>query len=115
MERLGRYEIIAELGRGAMGTGYRARDPKIDRIVALKTTASPGTAPADEEEYRQRFFREAQAAGKLSHGGLVTIFDVGEDEKSKTPFIVMEFIEGKTPEELGRGERLPHETPPGLI
>jgi len=115
MERLGRYEIIAELGRGAMGTVYRARDPKIDRIVALKTITVAGIGPADEEEYRQRFFREAQAAGKLSHGGLVTIFDVGEDEKSKTPFIVMEFIEGKTLEELGRGERLPTETALGLI
>ena len=115
MERLGRYEIIAELGRGAMGTVYRARDPKIDRIVALKTITVAGIAPADEEEYRQRFFREAQAAGKLSHGGLVTIFDVGEDEKSKTPFIVMEFIEGKTLEELGRGERLPTETALGLV
>ncbi len=115
MERLGRYEIIAELGRGAMGTVYRARDPKIDRIVALKTITVAGIGPADEEEYRQRFFREAQAAGKLSHGGLVTIFDVGEDEKSKTPFIVMEFIEGKTLEELGRGERLPTATALGLI
>jgi len=115
MERLGRYEIIAELGRGAMGTVYRARDPKIDRIVALKTITVAGVRPADEEEYRQRFFREAQAAGKLSHSGLVTIFDVGEDEKSKTPFIVMEFIEGKTLEELGRGERLPTETALGLI
>ena len=115
MERLGRYEIIAELGRGAMGTVYRARDPKIDRIVALKTITVAGIGPADEEEYRQRFFREAQAAGKLSHGGLVTIFDVGEDEKSKTPFIVMEFIEGKTLEELGRGERLPTATALGLV
>ena len=115
MQRLGRYEIIAELGRGAMGTVYRARDPKIDRIVALKTITVAGIGPADEEEYRQRFFREAQAAGKLSHGGLVTIFDVGEDEKSKTPFIVMAFIEGKTLEELGRGERLPTETALGLV
>jgi serine/threonine-protein kinase len=115
MERLGRYEIIAELGHGAMGTVYRARDPKIDRVVALKTITVAGISPADEEEYRQRFFREAQAAGKLSHGGLVTIFDVGEDEKSKTPFIVMEFIEGKTLEELGRGERLPTATALGLV
>ncbi|MBI4466711.1 MAG: serine/threonine protein kinase, partial [Acidobacteria bacterium] len=114
MKRLGRYEIIGELGRGAMGMVYRARDPKIDRIVALKTITVAGVTPADEEEYRQRFFREAQAAGKLSHGGLVTIYDVGEDEPTKTPFIVMEFIEGRTLEELGRGERLPAATALGL-
>src|SRR5574341_282797 len=89
MKRLGRYEILEELGHGAMGTVYRARDPKIDRIVALKTITVVGISGAEEEEYRQRFFREAQAAGKLSHGGLVTIYDVGEDEGTRTPFIVM--------------------------
>lgn len=115
MERLGRYEIVNELGHGAMGTVYRARDPKIDRIVALKTISVAGIAPADEEEYRQRFFREAQAAGKLSHGGIVTIHDVGEDEATKTPFIVMEFIEGQTLETLGRGERLPTATTLELV
>ncbi|MFQ5779114.1 MAG: serine/threonine-protein kinase, partial [Terriglobia bacterium] len=100
MERLGRYEILEELGRGAMGTVYRARDPKIDRIVALKTISISGASEAEEEEFRQRFFREAQAAGKLSHPGLVVIHDVGEDEATQTPYIVMEFIEGKTLEAL---------------
>ncbi|MEE9235337.1 MAG: serine/threonine-protein kinase, partial [Candidatus Acidoferrales bacterium] len=100
MKQLGRYEILEELGRGAMGTVYRARDPKIDRIVALKIISIAGVPAADEEEYRQRFFREAQAAGKLSHPGLVTIYDVAEDEATQIPFIVMEFIEGETLESL---------------
>ncbi len=99
MPQLGRYEIIAEIGRGAMGTVYRARDPKIDRIVALKTI-NVLSGPALEDEYLRRFFREAQAAGKLLHPGIVTIFDVGEDEASRTPYIVMEFVPGRTLEEL---------------
>ncbi|MEE8201760.1 MAG: serine/threonine-protein kinase [Candidatus Acidoferrales bacterium] len=115
MERLGRYEILEELGRGAMGTVYRARDPKIDRIVALKTISITGASEAEEEEFRQRFYREAQAAGKLSHPGLVVIHDVGEDEATQTPYIVMEFIEGKTLEQLAKaGERLPPEKTLGL-
>ncbi len=109
MESLGRYQIQQELGRGAMGTVYRAYDPKIDRVVALKTIALTGIDAAGEADFRRRFVREAQAAGKLSHGGIVTIYDVGEDEATRTPFIVMEYIEGTTLEELGRGERLPLE------
>jgi serine/threonine-protein kinase len=109
MESLGRYQIQQELGRGAMGTVYRAYDPKIDRVVALKTIALSGIDAAGEADFRRRFVREAQAAGKLSHGGIVTIYDVGEDERTRTPFIVMEYIEGTTLEELGRGERLPLE------
>ena len=109
METLGRYQIQKELGRGAMGTVYRAYDPKIDRVVALKTISIAGINPAEEEDFRKRFVREAQAAGKLSHGSIVTIYDVGEEETSRTPFIVMEFIEGVTLEDFARGERLPLE------
>lgn len=109
MERLGRYEVLEELGHGAMGRVYRGRAPQIDRIVALKTIDIAALDPAVEEEFRQRFFREAQAAGRLSHPGIVTIYDAGEDPASQTPFIVMENIEGQTLEELGRGERLPRE------
>lgn len=107
MERLGRYQIHGELGRGAMGTVYRARDPKIDRVVALKTITLAAGTSAEQEAYRQRFFREAQAAGKLSHPGIVTIYDVGEEETTQTPFIVMELVEGQTLDELAGGERLP--------
>ena len=94
VHQLGRYEIVAELGRGAMGAVFRARDPKIDRTVAIKTIAVPVSSKHDAEHYRQRFFREAQAAGRLSHPGIVTIYDVGEDEATHTPFIVMECVQG---------------------
>jgi serine/threonine-protein kinase len=100
MHQLGRYEIVAELGRGAMGAVFRARDPKIDRTVAIKTIAVPAGAAKDFEHYRQRFFREAQAAGRLSHPGIVTIYDVGEDEAAHTPFIVMECVEGESLDRL---------------
>lgn len=107
MGQLGRYEILAELGRGAMGTVYQARDPKIDRTVALKTISVNGATAAEEEEYRQRFFREAQAAGKLAHPGIVTIFDICEDETTKTPYIVMEYIAGATLEQMTQPGNLP--------
>ena len=100
MQQLGRYEVLEELGHGAMGTVYRARDPKIERVVAIKTVRVIGTTPEQETEYRRRFFREAQAAGKLSHPGIVTIYDVGEDEATQTPYIVMEYVEGNTLESL---------------
>jgi len=96
LEQLGRYEILAEIGRGAMGTVFQARDPKIDRVVAIKTISVPETGEAEMEQYRQRFFREAQAAGRLSAPGIVTIYDVGEDEATRTPFIVMEYVPGRT-------------------
>src|SRR6478609_2564020 len=100
MHQLGRYEIVAELGRGNMGAVFRARDPKIDRTVAIKTIAVPAGAAKDFEHYRQRFFREAQAAGRLSHPGIVTIYDVGEDEAAHTPFIVMECVTGQSLDRL---------------
>lgn len=100
MHQLGRYEIVAELGRGAMGAVFRARDPKIDRTVAIKTISVPASSKHDAEHYRQRFFREAQAAGRMSHPGIVTIYDVGEDETTQTPFIVMECVEGNSLDRL---------------
>ncbi|HEX3091283.1 MAG TPA: serine/threonine-protein kinase [Candidatus Angelobacter sp.] len=100
MHQLGRYEIVAELGRGNMGAVFRARDPKIDRTVAIKTIAVPAGAAKDFDHYRQRFFREAQAAGRLSHPGIVIIYDVGEDEAAHTPFIVMECVDGKSLDHL---------------
>ena len=117
MERLGRYEIQSELGRGAMGTVFQARDPKIDRIVAIKTIALFGISPEEEQEYRERFFREAQAAGRLTHPGIVTIHDVGEEETTQAPYIVMEHISGQTLESLAKGseERLPQETTLDLV
>jgi serine/threonine protein kinase len=99
-ERFGRYEILAELGRGAMGVVYKARDPKINRVVAVKAVSLVGQSPEDEIEYRERFFREAEAAGRLSHPGIVTIFDVGEEPETGAPYIVMEFVGGQSLDKL---------------
>jgi serine/threonine protein kinase len=92
---LGRFEIDAEIGRGAMGVVYRGRDTKINRLVAIKTISLIEQDPEEEREFRERFFLEAQAAGGLSHPGIVTIFDVGEEPDTKVPYIVMEYVSGR--------------------
>ncbi len=99
-ERFGRYQILAELGRGAMGVVYKALDPKINRVVAVKTISMAGQPAEEEREYRERFFREAEAAGRLSHPGIVTIFDVGEEAETRAPYIVMEFVGGHSLDKL---------------
>jgi eukaryotic-like serine/threonine-protein kinase len=111
-ERFGRYEILAELGRGAMGVVYKARDPRINRVVAVKTVSLIGLEPEEEREYRERFAREAEAAGRLSHPGIVTIFDVGEEPESHAPYIVMEFVGGQSLDKLlsDNDHKLPVET-----
>ena len=81
---LDRYEIEAELGRGAMGVVYRARDLKLDRKVAIKMISLGGLEPDADHEYRQRFTLEARAAGRLSHAGIVTIFDAREEENRRS-------------------------------
>jgi serine/threonine-protein kinase len=108
-KQLGRYTILYELGQGAMGTVYRGHDPQIDREVALKTISLHMLGGEDEKEFRERFFREARAAGKLSHPGIVTIHDAGEDEATRTPYLVMEFVAGMTLEVLGESGALPRE------
>src|SRR5262245_11356673 len=92
--KIGRYEILAELGRGAMGIVYRAKDPAMDRVVALKTIISVALASPQGSEFRDRFYREARTAGALTHPGIVAVFDVGEHEGM--PFLVMEFVDGRT-------------------
>jgi serine/threonine protein kinase len=94
-KRLGRYQIVAELGRGAMGAVYEAHDPRIDRVVAIKIITVSAAGPREKREYRSRFIREARAAGRLTHPGIVTIYDVDEDPASHTPYIAMEFVPGK--------------------
>ena len=102
--KLGRYVIERVLGKGAMGVVYLARDPVIGRQVALKTLAVPAEVE-EAEEFRQRFLREAQAAGILNHPGIVTVHDAGVDEASGLSFIAMEFIEGMSLKELMRSGR----------
>lgn len=94
-KRFGRYEILGELGRGAMGVVYKARDPQINRLVALKTIALRGQDPEAEQEFRMRFLNEAQAAGRLHHPGIVAVFDVGEDAETHDPYIVLEYVDGE--------------------
>lgn len=90
---LGRYQIEGMIGRGAMGVVYRGVDPRINRVVAIKTLALQEEFEADElGEVRERFFHEARVAGKLSHPNIVTIYDVGEEDD--LAFIAMEFLDG---------------------
>ncbi len=90
---LGRYEIIKELGQGAMGTVYLGLDPSINREVAIKTLNYADIESAEINEVKSQFFREAEAAGKLSHPNIVTIYDVGEDHDMA--YIAMELLKGK--------------------
>jgi serine/threonine-protein kinase len=91
---IGRYQLIKEVGRGEMGIVYLAKDPRINRLVAIKTVRF-GEAVDDVEikPIKERFFKEAEAAGRLSHTNIVTVYDVGEDDD--LCYIAMEFIEGK--------------------
>ena len=79
-----------------MGVVYRAHDPQIDRLVAIKTISLIGQEIDEDREYRERFALEARAAGRLSHPGIVTIFDVGEDAETGDPYIVMEYVAGRS-------------------
>src|SRR5213080_3801430 len=109
--KLGRYEIVRELGKGAMGIVYLAKDPLIGRLVALKTIRPAAHSDDDEtKEFRQRFIREAQAAGILNHPSIVTVHDIGQDEPSATSFIAMAYVEGQNLKEvLAQGRPLSFE------
>ena len=93
-ERIGRYEVLEELGSGAMGVVYLAWDPVLDRKVALKTLRIDLDADR-AREFRLRFLREARAAGRLGHPAIVTVHDAGEDERSGLVFIAMEHVRGR--------------------
>ncbi len=95
-KRFGRYEVVAELGRGAMGVVYKARDPQIDRLVAVKTVSLLGQNSDEEKEFRLRFMNEAQAAGRLHHPGIVSVFDVGESPENQDPYLVLEYVAGES-------------------
>ena len=91
-QQFGRYELLAELGQGAMGVVYKARDPVLDRVVAVKTINL--TLPKDElSEYEARFYQEARAAGGLNHPNIVTIYDIGKTER--VAYMAMELLEGE--------------------
>jgi eukaryotic-like serine/threonine-protein kinase len=94
---LGRYQIERELGRGMMGIVYSATDPDLGRRVALKTIQIGFAIPeGDRAAFEERFKREARAAAVLSHPGIVVVHDVGEDPATRTPYIALEYMEGKT-------------------
>ncbi|MGH9723056.1 MAG: serine/threonine-protein kinase, partial [Bryobacteraceae bacterium] len=109
MQQLGRYQIVGELGQGAMGIVFRALDPNIGREVALKTIRLADFASAEHRsKQRDRLFREARSAGILSHPGIVTIYDVAEQDN--VAYISMEYVAGRTLEQLlSANEALPED------
>lgn len=90
--RIGRYDILEELGRGAMGVVYKGLDPTIGRTVAIKTISSISAGP-EMDQYRERFLVEARSAGRLNHPGIVSVYDVADDDLGR-PALVLEFVEG---------------------
>ena len=110
LQQIGRYQVLGELGRGAMGIVYRAHDPKIGRTIAIKTIALNSLATEeDRTRLRDRLRREAQSAGVLSHPNIVTIYDV-LDEGDKA-YIFMEYVDGPTLESLIATGRVPNPGP----
>ena len=106
MPMLGRYQLEKELGKGAMGVVYLGRDPKINRVVAIKTMALAQEFDAEElADVKQRFFREAETAGRLSHPNIVTMYDAGEEHD--LAYIAMEFLKGS--------DLVPHCQPSALL
>ena len=107
VDRIGRYKIVRELGRGAMGVVYHAVDPNIGRPVAIKTIYLGGPRKPEEiDRMRERLFREARSAGILSHPGIVTIYDV--EHQGDLAYIAMEFVDGPTLDNLmSRPQPLP--------
>jgi len=102
---LGRYQVEKELGKGAMGVVYLGRDPKINRVVAIKTMALAQNFEEDEiDEVKERFFREAETAGRLNHPNIVTIFDAGEEHD--LAYIAMEFLKGQDLTKYTKADRL---------
>ena len=95
--KIGRYEVIEKIGRGATGTVYKALDPLIERTVAIKTV-SLVRLKEEGAEFEGRFLREAQSAGRLSHPNIVTIYDVGETDE--VAYIAMEYLSGPTLREI---------------
>ncbi len=100
MKKIGRYEVLEELGRGAMGVVYKASDPTIGRLVAIKVLSLSSAPEPGVPGAQDIFMREARAAGRLSHPGIVTIHDALQDPESRSGYIVMEFVAGRTLESV---------------
>ena len=99
VDRIGRYKIVRELGRGSMGVVYHALDPNIGRPVAIKTLRiGDARKPEDQQRLRERLLREARSAGLLSHPGIVTIYDV--EQQGDLAYIAMEYVDGPTLDQL---------------
>ena len=102
---LGRYEVVKQLGKGAMGIVYLGKDPRINRTTAIKTFRFPDDfKPEEIENLKETFFREAESAGTLSHPNIVTIYDAGEEQE--LAYIAMEFLEGEDLEKYTSKENL---------
>src|SRR5262249_45768706 len=101
-EKVGKYETVDRMGRGGMGLVFKARDPLLDRAVALKVIS---TEVDVSDELRARFFREAQACARLSHANIVTVYDMGEDDGRL--YIVMELLEGEELRQLIAQKKVP--------
>ena len=101
-DAFGRYQLLEKLGQGGMGVVYRAFDTVLERVVALKLVLTPeGLDP----EMRERFFREARAAGHLSHKNIVTVYDLGEFDGK--PYLAMEYLDGEDLQKrLARPEKM---------
>ena len=103
---LGRYEVVAELGKGAMGVVYRANDPMLNRMVAIKTINTEEAGHEGMAEYEARFYTEAKAAGGLNHPNIIIIYDIGKS--GHLVYMAMEYIEGRELREmLAEGQPLP--------
>ncbi|MGW8318959.1 MAG: serine/threonine-protein kinase, partial [Candidatus Promineifilaceae bacterium] len=101
-QQVGRYQVLDQLGQGAVGDVYRAYDPDLDRQVAIKVLSRSLSPEADN--LRQRFRREVQIAAHLNHPHIVTVYDVGLEHDP--PYVVMELLSGGTLEDLLRGQML---------
>ena len=103
-QKLGRYELIRVVGKGAMGQVYEGRDPNLDRRVAIKTIKVENLSTAEAEEYEMRFRTEARSAARLQHPNIVSVYD--SDRDVDIAYLVMEFVQGKDLKHfLDRGER----------
>src|SRR5450631_571257 len=91
IQKIDRYNILSELGRGAMGVVYGAEDPLLSRKVAIKTIRM-SVDPEERAEYEPRFYQEAKAAGSLNHPNIITIYDIGRE--GDIAYMAMELLEG---------------------